>query len=43
MKDHFEEKSKVWDQGAMRVSGAKKIVDAINNEIKLHKEMEILD
>ncbi|WP_373036351.1 class I SAM-dependent methyltransferase [Sulfurimonas sp.] len=43
MQDHFEEKSKVWDQGSIRVDSAKKIADSINEKIELTKDMEILD
>nr|WP_321268518.1 class I SAM-dependent methyltransferase [uncultured Sulfurimonas sp.] len=43
MQDHFKDRAKEWDQGSIRVAGAKKIADAINKEIQLHKEMEILD
>ncbi|MFT7002876.1 MAG: 2-polyprenyl-3-methyl-5-hydroxy-6-metoxy-1,4-benzoquinol methylase [Sulfurimonas sp.] len=43
MQDNFKERSKNWDEGSTRVLGAKTIADAINKEIKLHKEMEILD
>jgi len=43
MQDHFKNRAKEWDQGNIRVAGAKKIADAIDKEIKLHNEMEILD
>jgi len=43
MQDHFKDRAKEWDQGNIRVAGAKKIADAIDKEIKLHNEMEILD
>jgi 2-polyprenyl-3-methyl-5-hydroxy-6-metoxy-1,4-benzoquinol methylase len=43
MQDHFKDRAKEWDQGSIRVAGAKKIADAIDKEIKLHNEMEILD
>ena len=42
-KDLFKEKSKEWDKGDVQVSGAKIIADAIRAEVKLSKDMEILD
>ena len=43
MKDHFKEKAKDWDNGAIRVAGAKKIADAITAAIPLNKDMKIID
>ncbi|QSZ42087.1 methyltransferase domain-containing protein [Sulfurimonas aquatica] len=43
MKDHFEEKSKTWDKGDVQVNGAKKIANAIRENINLTTEMDILD
>ncbi|WP_297440734.1 class I SAM-dependent methyltransferase [Sulfurimonas sp.] len=43
MQDHFQHKAQEWDKGDIRVNGAKTIADAINESIKLDKEMEILD
>lgn len=43
MQDHFKEKAQNWDSGDIRVNGAKTIADAIEKEIALNKEMEILD
>ena len=43
MQDHFKEKAQVWDQGSIRVDGAKTIADAISKEITLHKDMELID
>ncbi len=43
MADLFKDKAKVWDSGSIRVNGAKKIADAIREEFKLHKQMQILD
>ncbi len=43
MQDLFKEKSEEWDQGSIRVAGAKKIADAIGKKIALSKEMEVLD
>ena len=43
MQDHFKEKSQTWDEGAIRVDGAKNIADAIRATISLTKEMEIMD
>ncbi|WP_347402227.1 methyltransferase domain-containing protein [Sulfurimonas sediminis] len=43
MQDHFKEKAQNWDSGDIRVNGAKTIADAIEKEIPLHKDMEILD
>ena len=40
---HFDKKAKDWDNGSVRVNGAKVIADAISKEIKLHDNMEILD
>lgn len=43
MQDHFKDRAKEWDNASIRVNGAKKIADAIDKEIKLHNQMEILD
>ena len=43
MQDHFKDRAKNWDKGSTRVQGALTIADAINKEIKLTKDMEILD
>ena len=43
MKDHFVEKSKTWDAGAVQVQGAKIIADAIHKDIKLSNSMDIID
>ena len=43
MQDHFKNKAQNWDSGDIRVKGAKIIADAIEKEIPLHKDMEILD
>ena len=40
---HFDKKAKDWDNGSVRVNGAKVIADAISKEIKLHDNMEVLD
>lgn len=42
-KDLFEEKAKVWDSGSIRVDGAHKIAEAIQNEITLAPNMKIMD
>ncbi|ADN08941.1 class I SAM-dependent DNA methyltransferase [Sulfurimonas autotrophica] len=43
MQDHFKDKAQNWDSGDIRVNGAKIIADAIEKEIQLSKDMEILD
>lgn len=43
MKDHFQHKAQNWDSGDIRVDGAKIIADAIEKEITLSENMEILD
>jgi len=43
MKDHFKDRAEIWDKGSVRVQGAKTIADAIENKIKLTKDMEVLD
>ncbi len=43
IKDHFHTRASQWDKGSIRVTGAKKIADAIRENIQLTKEMEILD
>jgi predicted TPR repeat methyltransferase len=39
----FDKKAKNWDSGDIRVNGAKKIAQAIEQKIQLSPEMEILD
>ncbi len=41
--DTFGHKADTWDEGSIRVDGAKKIANAILNTINLTKEMEIMD
>ena len=41
--DHFAHKSKTWDMNSKRVQNAKGIAELIVNNIKLNKEMEIMD
>ena len=43
MKDHFKEKALGWDEGAIRVKGAKTIADAISKTIELNSSMKIMD
>ncbi len=43
MQDHFKEKAANWDKGDIRVNGAKKIADAIAEEIAITQDMEIMD
>jgi predicted TPR repeat methyltransferase len=43
MQDHFHKKADNWDTGAIRVNGAQIIAEAIQNKIKLHSNMEIID
>lgn len=43
MQDHFHKKADTWDEGAIRVDGAKKIADAISAKITLTQEMEVMD
>ncbi|WP_457750049.1 class I SAM-dependent DNA methyltransferase [Sulfurimonas sp.] len=43
MQDHFQHKAQNWDSGDIRVNGAKTIATAIEKEIPLSKDMEILD
>ena len=43
MQDHFKDKAQHWDKGDIRVNGAKVIADAITQEVKLTKEMNIMD
>ena len=43
MQDHFKDRAKTWDGGSIRVDGAKKIADSINETIKLQNHMEIMD
>lgn len=43
MKDHFHTRAGDWDAGSIRVQGAKKIADAISQQIELHSQMEIMD
>jgi len=43
MQDYFKDRAKEWDQGSIRVRGAKKIADAISETITLNNTMEIMD
>jgi predicted TPR repeat methyltransferase len=43
MQDNFKNKAQDWDSGDIRVNGAKTIANAIEKEIELHQDMEILD
>jgi len=43
MQDHFQEKAKKWDQGSVRVNGAKIIADAIKTKVSLDKNMKLMD
>ncbi len=43
MKDHFKHRAQTWDTADVRVNGAKKIANAIEKNIQLNKDMEILD
>ena len=43
MQDHFQEKAKKWDQGSVRVNGAKIIADAIKAKVSLDKNMKLMD
>jgi len=43
VQDHFHKKADTWDEGNIRVQGAKIIADAIKNRIHLNKEMQIMD
>ncbi len=43
MIDHFKSRASEWDKGSIRVAGAKKIADAINENIALSANMDILD
>ncbi len=43
MQDNFKNKAQDWDSGDIRVNGAKAIANAIENEIELTQDMEILD
>ncbi len=43
MQDHFKDRAKEWDAGSIRVKGAKTIADAIERQIRLTKDMEIMD
>ena len=39
----FDKKAQNWDNGDIRVNGAKKIAEAIEKKVKLTQDMEILD
>ena len=39
----FDKKAQNWDSGDIRVNGAKKIADAIEQKIDLTQDMEVLD
>lgn len=41
--DHFAHKSKSWDMSSRRVKNAQAIADSILNNIKLNKEMVLMD
>ncbi len=43
MQDHFKDRASEWDQGTIRVNGAKKIANAIKNKIELNSSMKIMD
>lgn len=43
MQDHFKDRAEIWDKGSTRVQGALKIAEAIEKEIDLKDNMEILD
>ncbi len=43
MKDHFEEKSKEWDAGQLRLQLAITVAEAIKREVVLSSTMEIID
>ncbi len=40
---HFDKRAEGWDKGNVQVNGAKIIADAIRQEIKLNKNMEVID
>jgi len=40
---HFDKRADSWDSGDIRVNGAQTIANAIEKEIALQKDMEILD
>ena len=40
---HFDKRADSWDSGDIRVNGAQTIANAIEKEIELQKDMEILD
>ncbi len=40
---HFDKRAEGWDNGDIRVNGAKTIADAINAKITLKNEMDIMD
>ena len=43
MQDHFKHKAQEWDQGDVRVNGAKVIADAILKKFSLTENMQIMD
>jgi len=43
MKDHFKDRASEWDQGSLRVRGAKVIADSIMKKIALNSTMKIMD
>lgn len=43
MQDHFKDRAEIWDKGSIRVKGALTIADAIEKEIQLTHDMEVLD
>ena len=40
---HFDKRADSWDSGDIRVNGAQTIANAIEKEVELQKDMEILD
>ncbi len=40
---HFDKRADSWDNGDIRVNGAQTIANAIEKEVELQKDMEILD
>ena len=43
MKDHFKDRASGWDQGSVRVNGARKIAEAIKDKVVLNSHMKIMD
>jgi len=42
MKDHFKDRASEWDQGSLRVRGAKVIADSIMKTISLNYARSLL-